>query len=429
LRHFLSPHLFKQAQQARTHDGSLRWSTHALALVLLAMTWCAGDSQAERFETARAFYVATHQKRKRPGRTAQGFQKALARLPVACLRALAAGTRRQLQADLGDDLVTDGFVALGCDGSRLECPRSAELEQRMGQCSKDEAAPMLWVTALVHLRTGLLWGWRLGRATADERRHLRQLLPLLPARALVVADAAYLSLVLARAVVGAGADFLFRLSSGHYLYTEGQVALPRWGEGPVYYWPERAQKGGLPPVPARLIRVRGPKADVWLLTSVLSRRQLRRRTAAQFYRWRWRNEGLFRTYKRTLSKVKLSGRTVRLVHREAEGSLLAVQVLLAQGAVALRRAGAGSEARVSPRGVLRVIRQEITSGLGPRQYEAYEARLAQARVEERRRSSRKVRRDWPRRKPHRPPKAPHLRTLTGRLKALMAKALKGAETA
>jgi hypothetical protein len=427
LQHFLTPQVFKQAQQARTHDGARRWSTHALALALLVMTWCCGDSQAERFETARAFYVATHQKRKRPGQTVQGFQKALARLPLACLRALAAGTRRQLQADLGEGLVTEGFIALGCDGSRLECPRSAELERRLGQCSKDEAAPMLWVTALVHLRTGLLWGWRLGRATADERQHLRQLLPLLPARALVVADAAYLSYELAQAVVGAGADFLLRLSSGHYLYTEEAVALDRFREGLVYYWPERAQKRKLPPVRARLIRVRGPKVDVWLLTSVLSRRQLKRGTAAKFYRWRWRNEGLFRTYKRTLSKVKLSGRTVRLVHREAEGSLLAVQLLLAQGAVALRRAGAGSEARVSPRGVLRVIRQEIASGLGPRQYEAYEARLGRARVEVRRRRSGKVRRAWPRRKPHKPPKAPHLRTLTEQLKALMIKVLKAVQ--
>ena len=31
--------------------------------------------------------------------------------------------------------------------------------------------------------------------------------------------------------------------------------------------------------------------------------------AARFYRLRWENEGLFRTYKRTLAKVRLVGRT------------------------------------------------------------------------------------------------------------------------
>jgi len=429
LQHFLSPQVFKQAQQVRTHDGAQRWSTHALILVVLIMTWCCGDSQAERFETARAFYVAGHQKRKRPGQTVQGFQKALAKLSLACLRTFAAGIRQRLAADLGEDLVTDGFVAIGCDGSRLECPRSAELEQRLGQSGNKDAAPMLWVTALVHLRTGLLWGWRLGKGTADERLHLRQLLPLLPAQALVVADAAYLSYELAQAIVDAGADFLLRLSSRTSLYTEREVALTHFREGPVYYWPQWAQKEKLPPVEARLLRVRGPKVDVWLLTSVLSRQELKRSTAAKFYRWRWRNEGLFRTYKRTLSKVKLQSRTVRLVHREAEGSLLAVQLLLAQGVVALQRAGAGSEARVSPRGVLRVIRQEIERGLGPRQYAAYEARLEQARVESRRRRSKKVRREWPRRTPHKPPKAPKIRTLTERLKILMEKVLEAAKAA
>ena len=71
------------------------------------------------------------------------------------------------------------------------------------------------------------------------------------------------------------------------------------------------------------------KHDVWLLTDVLDPARLSAATAARFYRWRWRNEGVFRIYKRTVNKLKLSGRTVRQVHREAELSLLATQILLA----------------------------------------------------------------------------------------------------
>src|SRR5207253_4583895 len=81
------------------------------------------------------------------------------------------------------------------------------------------------------------------------------------------------------------------------------------------------------------------EADVWLITNVLEPERLPRRIASKFYRWRWRNEGLFRTYKRTLGKVKLVSRTVAMVHRELEGSLLAVQLLLAQGTVAVHQAG------------------------------------------------------------------------------------------
>jgi Transposase DDE domain len=427
-QHFLTPAAFKQARQARPTSDGRRWNTHALVGVLLTLTWCCGDSLGERFETARAFYVACHPKRKRPGKTIQGFHMALARLPAACLRAVAAGVRRRLAETLKDDLAVDGFVPLGCDGSRLECPRSAELEQRLGQSGKEQSAPMLWVTALVHLGSGALWAWRLGKGTADEKAHLRQLLPLLPAAALVVADAGYVSYELAGAIMGAGADFLIRMSSRAYLYTERDLPLERFRDGAVYYWPDWAQKKQLPPLRARLIRVPGRQIDVWLLTSVLDKKRLKVRTAAKFYRWRWKNEGLFRTYKRTLSKVKLACRTVRLVHREAEGSLLAVQVLLAQGVAALRRAECGTEARVSPRGALRVIRQEIAAGLGPRQFAAYERRLAAARIEERRRRSSKVRREWPRRVPHKPPKPPSLRTLTTKLKARMAKVLEAMKT-
>src|SRR5256885_12000439 len=49
----------------------------------------------------------------------------------------------------------------------------------------------------------------------------------------------------------------------------------------------------------------GKKGDVWLFTSILDRRELSRKNAAQVYRWRWRNEGLFRQYKRMLKKTKL----------------------------------------------------------------------------------------------------------------------------
>ncbi len=112
----------------------------------------------------------------------------------------------------------------------------------------------------------------------------------------------------------------------------------------------------------RLIRVQAKgqtKHDVWLLTNVLSPQRLPAKTAAKFYRWRWRNEGLFRTYKRTLKKVKLASRTVRLIHRELEGSLLALQILLAHADLALRPEGTIGELAVSPRKVLIEIRQEI----------------------------------------------------------------------
>jgi hypothetical protein len=426
LREFLTPALWKQAQAARTRAGRrtrhpARWATQPLVLVLVLLTWSGGDSQAERFETAKAACAVCLRKRRRPGRTVQGFDKALARLPLAVLRGVAAGVRQRLQAAF--DLVTDGFVVLGCDGSLLECPRSAELERRLGDRGKEHSAPTVWLTALVHLRTGLLWAWRLGRGTASERGHLIALLATLPACALLVADAGFNGYPLARAILQARASFLIRASAKDFFYADGPVERDRWGDGLVYAWPQAAQKQGLPPLRLRLIRVRSRrrKHDVWLLTDVLDRRRLPAATAARYYRWRWENEGLFRTYKRTLAKVKLHSRAVRLVHREAEGALLGTQLLLAQGARALpRRAARALPQRCSPRAVLRELRRELQAA-APRRRARLGRRLARARREQRRRTSAKEKRAWPRRVPHKPPKPPQFLTLSEEQKALRDK--------
>jgi len=426
LRKFATPAVWKQAQQARKMARRpVRWRTQSLMLVLLTMTWCCGDSLAERFETARAFCVVCQPRRKRPGQTVEGFQKALARLPTGVLRAFAAGLRRQISRIFADRLPVQGFIPLGCDGSRLECPRTAELEQRLGTAGCDGSAPNLWVTALVHLPTGLLWSWRLGKGTASEREHLRLLLPTLPPNALVVCDAGYKGFELAEAILAAGSQFLIRASSQLHLFVEEGVPLEEFREGVVYYWPNAVRRAGEKPLKLRLIRVKSEKSklDVWLLTSVLDAARLSLATAARFYRWRWENEGLFRTYKRTLHKVKLVGRSVRAVHREAEGSLLAVQVLLAQGTLAMPVPTAQQPvaAPCSPRQVLREIRREITGLAGCRGSRSFRERLSRAQRKRRVRTSSKVKRSWPRRCDHKAPKPPLLRELSEQQKTLIAK--------
>lgn len=430
LRYFLTPQLWKQVLAAIHPGKASRWQPQPLVFVLLVMTWCAGDSSAERFETARAFYTASYQKRRRPGSTCEGFQKALARVPLAALRLVGLAVRRRLAQVLGDRLVVEGFLPFGCDGSRLQCPRSQQLEQRLPSSSKtDDALPQVWVTALVHLSLGVLWSWRLGKGTADERQHLRQLIGTLPPGALLVADAAFASYALLQSLAAARLCFLLRLSSRAPLYVPDKCSLRRYREGLVYYWPQWAQKRQLQPIPVRLIRIRGEKVDVWLITNVLDEERLSRRIASKFYRWRWRNEGLFRTYKRTLGKVKLLSRTLALVHREMEGSLLALQLLLAQGAVAIQQTGEG-EVLPSSRKILLEIRTEIRNStgmyLGPRQRQTYWQRLQRARGDARRRRGNKVRRPWPARVPHRPPGAPKILKMGTDLKALMERTLRSA---
>lgn len=132
----------------------------------------------------------------------------------------------------------------------------------------------------------------------------------------------------------------------------------------------------------------------------------------------WYSEGVFRIYKRTVNKLKLCSRTVRLVHREAEVSLLAVQLLLAHADLALRPAGDPGRPAISPRAVLVAIRQELR-GAAQGKGGSYRRRLEGCRAGAREQQSPKARREWPRRQPHKPPAPPVLRTPTEELKSLI----------
>jgi len=404
-----------------------------------------------------------HQRRRRPGKTFAGFEKALATLPMPVLRAVATAVRRRLVQVFAKRFLVDGFIPLGCDGPRLACPRSQELERRLGlgkkpkrkkrkqkatpaspqtppaqgpEGSKPRAAapstPQLWVTAVLHLGLGVLWSWRLGTGNANEREHLRLLSNTLPRGALLVADAGYVGYQLMAGLQAAGLAFLLRLSSRAPLYVPDKSTLKKYREGLVYYWPQTVQNQDLPPLSVRLWRIRGEKGDVWLITNILDEERLPRHTAGKFYRWRWRNEGLFRTYKRTLGKVKLMSRTVAQVHREAEGSLLATQLLLAQGALTLPATAARKVVQPSARKVLLEVRVEIRNVtgmyLGPRQATTYAERLAQAHWRERQQRTHKVRRRWPGRQDHKPPGAPKILKMGTMLKEKLEKTLGMAET-
>ena len=114
---------------------------------------------------------------------------------------------------------------------------------------------------------------------------------------------------------------------------------------------------------------------------------------------------------------------MRLIHRELEGSLLALQLLLAHADLALRARGTMGQLAISPRKVLIAIRQELSrnqrAGRGRRQ--TYRSRLKKCRAERRIQKSPKAIREWPRRKPHKPPAPPIFLTLSDEQKALLEK--------
>jgi hypothetical protein len=427
MRKFLTPEVFKQVRNAANRRKSPRWDLHPLLWILLLTTYCSGDSLPEKFEAARGFYVVCCPKRKRPGKSFAGFDKAIAKLPMPILRALAAGIRGRFPVIFGEKWKVGGFIPLGCDGTRQNCPRTEELEQRLGSGGKEGSSPTIWNTSIVHLTLGIPFCWRLGKGSKpSERSHLLFMLRWLPPAALIVADAGYVGYEVV-ATMMTKAAFLIRMSSNATFYSEANEPLEQFREGIVYYWPINQQKEGKPPLRGRLLRIHSVryKTDVWLFTNVEDALQLSLEMAATCYRWRWENEGFFRTYKRTLKKATLMSRTVAQVHREAEASMIATQLLLCQGAMAMRAvAKNGLPVMCSPRRVLLEARHDISARKDPT--EPFAERITRAEREQRVRTSAKEKREWPRRKPHTAPRPPILLKLTDEQKLIIHNQLQAA---
>jgi hypothetical protein len=80
----------------------------------------------------------------------------------------------------------------------------------------------------------------------------------------------------------------------------------------------------------------------------------------------------------------------------------------------------------SPRKILIEVRREISDSAKPRRRASFAKRVSTAIRERRPRLSSKVKRPWPRRKDHKPPKPPQILTLSDEQKELREKTLKAA---
>ena len=233
-------------------------------MIAAIMTWCAGETDADRFVLSRSFYVQIHcPKRQRPGKAFSGFCKAMLRLPMPVWWAFCDAVRSRIFHLLADRMTMEGWLPLGCDGSRMECPRTAELEQSLGKSSKDKSAPTLWVIALVSLTTGVLWSWHLGTSKTGERRYLIDLLETLPQAVLqsvlLVCDAGYVGYDLFGLLLKQQCSFLIRLSSQAQLYSLEMVKVEGFTEGEFWYWTDDAENKSKPALHVRVIRVAARK--------------------------------------------------------------------------------------------------------------------------------------------------------------------------
>jgi hypothetical protein len=419
VRHFLTSHFWRVAHKGAGPYRAVRWQLLALLMVCLIAMFCHPKAGKDRLEQARDLYGAMYPHGKRPGKTQQGFLDALARLPRYFFKAVQPVLRQRVAQVLEGVWHLGGWIPFGVDGSRFALARYAALERHFGTAGTGDF-PHMWLTCLVHLVTGVPWSWRFGRSDASERHQFLHLLPTLPERALVVADAGFVGYEVWETLINQGRHFLIRLGSNVLLYADYEVGVD-FADGLVYLWPISQQKKK--PLVLRLVRLPAQgtcKNDVWLATNVKAE-QLSLATISKLYRLRWQQEVFFRAYKCTLQKAKLLSRTTKQVIREAEMAMLAVQLFLAQAAWGVSRTD--TQATASCAEALRQWHREWRYLLKHgRLQQRYLERLAQARREQRpHRTSAKNYRQWPRKRQHKAPGKPQIAAYPPDLKARIAK--------
>lgn len=410
------------ADQGR-RGHTLLWTPLLLSLCAVLMSWDPSPSLAARFQAA-GLSLANLLPRKGKGGTYQGWVKAMLRNGTLHQR-LADRLResvRQTAQEAGCWL-REGWCAFAADSSKFNCPRTKANEKAFGCASKKGDSPGLpqqLLTVLWHMGTGLPWAWQAGVARAGERAQLLSLLPLLPERSLLVADAGFVGYDLLQAVAGGGRHFLIRVGSNVSLIRKLGFFLEQ--DDTVYLWPAYDTRKGTrrkrrPPLVLRLIRVQQPgKKTVYLLSDVPEESQLGQRQAETLFELRWGVEVFFRSLKQTLCRRKLASTAPAQARLELDWAVVGIAVL---GYLGVRAVAAAGKDPLSFSVALALARLRHAARSTARAAGDLEEQLATAVKDTYTRTRPKHARNWPRRKRCKPPGRPRLRRAT-RAEAKMA---------
>jgi len=379
-----------------------KWLPVRVFWLAILMVWSAEQTLQARFEETRDIVRSLFPKWTL-GKSYTGWYEAQLKWLTPLRPALSKRLRQQMQTRAGQHWQREGWCAFAVDGSRVECPRTQANERELKCAGRKKTGPQLFVTTLLHMGTGLPWDFRIGPGTASERRHLEDMLPDLPRRSLVVADAGFTGYELYRRLIAAEQSFLLRVGSNvHLLRKLGYIEHE--GRDLVYLWPERNWQE--PPVVLRLIERRDGKKKMFLVTNVLDQESLSDESAAVFYEMRWGVEVFYRSLKQTLKKRKMLSHSPAAAKCELTWAmfgmwllgLMSVAGILARGADPLSWSAALARNRV---------RRSMRSALsGRRQDRGLAYDLARTRKDTYDRHGSKKARDWPHKKKEKPPGNP-----------------------
>lgn len=298
------------------------------------------------------------------------------------------------------------------DGTHLTCPRTAVNQAAMGDVGKPNGMPLLSLTVLLHLDTGLPWDFRVGPGIESERSHGLAMLDSLPPDALLVADAGFIGYDWCRELLRKSRHFLLRVGGNVTLLRELGYEFEVDGST-VYLWPLDCQRTQQPPLRLRLIVVQDEhKQPVYLVTSLFDPADLTDQEATEIYQQRWGIELFYRTAKQTFGHHTLHSRTPETCYQEASWSVVGVLLL---GLMTARQLSVnGRDSRTwSPAGarkvVCRMLRNERPC---PRTRRCFLRVLAECVKDGYHRQRPKASRSYPRKKHQKPPGPPKIRVST-----------------
>ena len=385
-------------------DQRLRWTDRLLVVMGVLLAWQSATSLKDAFEACWHVVTGMYPTRRRAGHTYAGFIKALQKQSRRLLPLVARALRQAVREVAGRYWTLEGWIVMGVDGARINCPRTAANEEAFGCAGKDKTTPQQFVTTVLHVGTGLIWDWRRGGGKETERNQLREMIATLPPAALLLADAGFTGYELLRELMGGGRSFLIRAGANVRLLTKLGFALREY-DGIVYLWPQAQRKQE--PLVLRLVVLGDGRKAVYLLSNVLDPSALSDRQAGQMYRRRWGIEVFSRSFKQTMAKHKLRSTSPDKAQVELDWALagwwmlglLAIQRMLRRGV---------SPMQWSVAEALRVVRR-VMSGRGSRQAAKDLCALARAVKDSYRRRRPKTARNWPAKKTQAPPHPPQIR--------------------
>jgi hypothetical protein len=328
--------------------GNVGWQPVQLIVLAALWAWSDRSTLTQGFEDARQ--LASAMFGDVAVTTYQGFTGALRSYTEQFLPRLWSHVQRLMEQTAGEYWRIGQWLALAVDGSRVSAPRTASNEQafsiknygygrkaqqrckwknkkRRSKRISEPVKPQIWLTLIWHMGLKLPWCWRTGPSTASERSHLQELLEtaVFPSQTLFCGDAGFVGYEFWRSILDRGHSFLIRVGANVRLLKN--LGAARQGRGVVYLWPDQVARKRQPPLMLRLLEFQGPRGKVFLVTNVLSDRQLSLQQAGHLYRLRWGVELQFRTLKQTFRRSKLRSRTAENALIELHWSLVGLSLV------------------------------------------------------------------------------------------------------